>query len=336
VKVTVVIPNGPEEDYDAIKEAEHEITFGPYGSNRFAKISAEDVIGLARDADCLVFNVVHRDVMEALPRLSTVVSPYVGYDTIDVTAATELGIVVCNTVTPLTPIATAESAVALLFTLAKRVMRRHTRLRDGGWVDDTDNAVLMAGSTVGIVGLGRIGASVARRLAGWDVRILVHTRTPNPKLLAELGAEAADLPTLLRESDFVTLHAPHTPETTNLIDEAALRSMKRTASLVNTSRGPLVNEAALHRALIGGWIHSAAIDVYVEEPLSTDSPLRSLDPERLLLTPHAMSATEAARVATKRQIVETIITAMGGEIPKLALNPDVQPRWRASSVSESD
>ena len=328
MKVTVVIPNGPVEDYDAIEEAGHQITFGPYGNNRFARISEEELIALTGDADCLVFNMATRRVMESLPHLNTVVCPYVGADTVDVAAATELGIVACNTVTPLTPIATAESAVTLLFALAKRLMRRQARLRSGGWVDDTDQAVLMAGSTVGIVGLGRIGASVARRLAGWDVRILVHTRTPQPELLAQLGAEAVDLPTLLRESDFVTLHAPHVLETTNLIGEAELRSMKPAASLINTSRGPLVDEAALHRAISEGWIHGAALDVYAEEPLAADNSLRDLDPERVILTPHAMSATEAARVATKRQIVETVITAMSGELPKLALNPDVAPRWR--------
>ena len=328
MKVLVVMPNGPEEAYAPLVEAGHEVAFGVSGDTRFVRMPDHELIALAEGAACLVFNVASRTVLESLPQLTTVVSPYVGFDKIDVPAATEAGILVCNTVTTLTATATAEATVALLLALAKRLVRRIARLRDGGWIDDADGALLLSGSTVGIVGLGRIGSGVARRLAGWDVRLLAHTRTPRPELMAELGVEPVDLPTLLRESDFVTLHVSLNPETEGMIGEAELRSMKPTASLINTSRGLVVDEEALARAIREEWIAGAALDAYVTEPLPADSPLRDLDPERVILTPHAMSGTETMRARTKRLIMDTVLTALRGEMPGSALNPDVLPRWR--------
>jgi glyoxylate reductase len=186
----------------------------------------------------------------------------------------------------------------------------------------------LPGSTVGIVGLGRIGSAVARRLAGWDVRLLAHTRTPNAEIMRELEVEHVDLPTLLRESDFVTLHVPLTLDTQGMIGEAALRSMKPSAYLINTARGLVVDEQALRTAIEEEWIAGAALDVFVHEPLPVDSPLRSLDPERLLLTPHALAHTETARRGIKHTIIESVLTALDGRLPALALNPEVFPRWR--------
>ncbi|MCH7608392.1 MAG: D-glycerate dehydrogenase [Chloroflexi bacterium] len=328
MKVLVVMPNGPEEAYAPIVEAGHEVAFGVSGDTRFVRMPDDELIALAGGASCLVFNVASRHVLESLPGLATLVSPYVGFDKIDVEAATEAGILVCNTVSPLTPVANSEAAVTLLLALAKRLVRRSARLRRGGWTDDADAAVLLSGSTVGIVGLGRIGSGVARRLAGWDVRLLAHTRTPHPELMAELGVEPVDLPTLLRESDFVTLHVSLNPQTEGMIGEAELRAMKPTASLINTSRGLVVDEDALVRAIRDDWIAGAALDAYVREPLPSDNPLRDLDPERVILTPHAMSGTETMRRRTKSLIIETVLASLRGEVPDLALNPEVLPRWR--------
>lgn len=328
MKVVVVMPNGPEEAYAPLVEAGHEVAFGTSGSTRYVRLADPELIALSEGAACLIFNVASRAVLESLPRLTTVVSPYVGFDKIDVEAATEAGILVCNTVTTLTATAMSEATVTLLLALAKRLTRRMARLRSGGWIDDTDGALLLSGGTVGIVGLGRTGIGVARRLAGWDVRLLAHTRTSRPELEAELGVEPVDLPTLLAESDFVVLTVSLNPETEGMIGEAELRSMKPTASLINTSRGLVVNEAALTRAVREEWIAGAALDTYVSEPLPADSPLRDLDPERVILTPHAMAGTETMRRRTKRLIMDTVLTALGGDMPASALNPDVLPRWR--------
>lgn len=328
MKIAVVMANGPEEAYAPLVEAGHDVVFGTSGSTRYVRLPDEDLVALSEGAACLVFNVASRTVLESLPQLTTVVSPYVGFDKIDVEAATEAGILVCNTVSTLSSAATAEATVVLLLAMAKRLPRRMARLRAGGWIDDTDGALLLSGSTVGIVGLGRIGTGVARRLAGWDVRLLAHTRTPKPELMAELGIEPVDLPTLLSESDFVALTVSLNPETEGMIGEAQLRSMKPSASLINTSRGLVVDEEALTRAVREEWIAGAALDAYVTEPLPADSALRGLDPERVILTPHAMSGTETARRLTKRLIMDTVLTALRGEMPGSALNPEVLPRWR--------
>ena len=328
MKIVVVMSNGPQEEYAPLVEAGHEVVFGTSSSKRYVRLPDEELIALSEGAACLVFNVVSRHVLESLPGLATLVSPYVGFDKIDVEAATEAGILVCNTVTTFNATATSEATVTLLLAVAKQLVRRMARLRDGGWIDDTDPAVLLSGSTVGLVGLGRIGSGVARRLAGWDVRLLAHTRTPRPELMAELGVEPVDLPTLLRESDFVTLHVSLNPQTEGMIGEAELRAMKPTASLINTSRGPVVDEDALARAIRDDWIAGAALDAYVREPLPSDSPLRDLDPERVILTPHAMSGTETMRRRTKSLIIETVLAALRGEVPDPALNPEVLPRWR--------
>ena len=328
MKVAVVMPRGPTEAYAAIEDAGHELVFGVSGNDGFVRLADDELIGLSEGVACLVFNVVSRRVLESLPELATVISPYVGFDKIDIEAATEAGILVCNTVSPLNGVATAEATITLLLAVAKRLARKEARIRSGEWVADPDGSVLLSGSTVGIIGLGRIGSGVARRLAGWDVRLLAHTRTPQPDLMAELGVEPVDLSTLLRESDFVTLNASLNPETEGMIGEAELRSMKPTAALINTSRGLWVDEAALCRAIREEWIAGAALDAYVDEPLPADSPLLDLDPERIVLTPHAMSGTEAGRTATKALIIATVLTALGGNVPDLALNPEVRQRWR--------
>jgi phosphoglycerate dehydrogenase-like enzyme len=323
----IVMPNGPETDYVALLDAGHELRFGVSGNDRFVRMLDEDLIALTADADCLVFNVASRRVLESLPGLTTVVSPYVGFDKIDLPAATEQGILVCNTVSPLNAIGTGEATVTLLLATAKRLVKRSARLRNGGWIDDTDGASHIAGSTVGIVGFGRIGSGVAKRLGGWDARVISHTRTPRSELMRELGVEPVDLATLLRESDFVALTVSLNAETEGLIGEPELRAMKPTAALINTSRGLVVDEAALARAINEGWIAAAALDAFVKEPLEADSPLRSLDPERVILTPHAMSAG-TRRDMTKELIIETVLATMSGAVPDLALNPEIAARWR--------
>ncbi len=297
MRVVVVMPGGSKDAYAPIAEAGHELVFGSAESSRDVRPSDDVLIPLAQGANCLVFNEGSRRAMESLPELTTCIATGLGYDKIDVVAATELGIVVCNTPTPLQSISVAEGTFTLMLSVAKRLTAKSSRLRGGSWAGDNDEGALIHGSTVGVVGLGRIGTAFARMLGGWNVRLLVNTRTPKPDLYVELKAEPVELGTLLRESDFVVLTVPLTDETRGLINREELRSMKPTAALINTSRGQVVDERALCDAITEGWISGAGLDVFSREPLPGDSPLFALDPDRVVLTPHNVSSAEAARLA---------------------------------------
>jgi D-3-phosphoglycerate dehydrogenase len=200
-------------------------------------------------------------------------------------------------------------------------------LRAGTWRDHTGLGTLLAGQTIGIVGLGRIGGGVASRLAGFEVRVLATDPYIDPARATALGAELVPLDRLLEESSVVTVHVPLTGETHNLIDAPQLARMRREAYLVNTSRGAVVNEAALVAAIERDALAGAAIDVFADEPLPAGSPLRRLDPERVILTPHSVGANLAMRTTGMRMAMAAIEAAMAGELPGHLLNPAAVPVW---------
>jgi phosphoglycerate dehydrogenase-like enzyme len=322
MKIAAITLVGPADDYEPLREAGHELIFGPARSQAVTRLTPDELIEAAGDADCLIHNVITPAILAALPKLKLAITPYVGYDKIDIAAATAAGVLVCNTQTEASTAGMAEGTLALMLATAKRLQLRSGRLRNGDWRDDgTERATLIHGSTIGIVGFGAIGQSLARHISGWGARVLAYTRTPNPTLASELGVEMVDLPTLLQQSDIVTLHVPLTPETRGLIGEAELRTMKPNALLINTARGAVVDDAALIRAINEDWIAGAALDVFHEEPLPANDPLRELNANRVLMTPHAVSNTDAARRGTQRAVVDSILTIVGGEMPRNALNP---------------
>jgi D-3-phosphoglycerate dehydrogenase len=239
----------------------------------------------------------------------------VGYDSVDVAAATRNGIVVTYTPGVLND-AVADYTFALLLALARRVHEAHVTMQRGEWKNAWGDDI--AGKTLGIVGLGRIGKAVARRAAGFNMRILAHTAHPDA---AEKSVEFVSLEKLLAESDFVSLHAALTPATRGMIGEAQLRQMKRTAYLINTGRGALLDEAALVRALTGKWIAGAALDVFTAEPLPADSPLRSAP--NLLLSPHQSSYARGTGERVSLSAAQAIVDLMNGKKPQNVLNPDV-------------
>src|SRR6266540_7079739 len=194
----------------------------------------------------------------------------VGYDAIDVPAATQHGVVIAYTPGLLNN-AVADYAMALLFALARRVHEGHLTMREGKWISGWGHDI--GGKTLGIVGCGRIGQAVAKRASGFDLRLLGHDVAPHPDA-KKLGIEFVSLDQLLAESDFISLHCALTPETRGLIGEAQLRKMKPSAYIVNTARGAVMDEAALLRALEEKWIAGAALAAFVVEPLPADHPLR--------------------------------------------------------------
>jgi len=333
-KLTVMAtgPSGPPEELAPLSAAGHEVVVGrPLDSPGRRAYSEAELIEACRVADVVLASHLERigpGVMEAAEHLGLVIVPFIGVDKIDVPAATRLGVLVANSPTPENFIAVAEATIGLLLTLLKRVRRGESRLRAGQWARREDRGDVLFGKTVGIVGLGRIGTHVARRLAGWDVRLIASDPYVPAERAASVGVTLVDLPTLLAAADIVTIHATLTEETRGLVGEKALRAMKPTAILINTARGELVDEAAVARAVDERWIAGAAVDAFAQEPLPTPHPYRDVDPERLILTPHNVAHSEAGRRANLRLALEQILAVGRGEAPAHVVNPEALPFWR--------
>ena len=267
---------------------------------------------------CHILSTIDEEVLAAAPGLKVVCNVAVGYNNIDVAAARRQGVVVTNTPDVLTE-TTADFAFTLLMATARRVVESDRYVRSGQWKTwkwgllwGTD----IHGKTLGVVGFGRIGRAVARRGLGFGMRVLYYdTVRADAATERELNATAVDMDTLLRESDFVTLHTLLTPDTRYLINERTLRLMKKTAVLVNAARGPVVDEAALVRALSEKWISGAGLDVFEEEP-QIHPGLVSLD--NVTLAPHIGSASSETRIAMATLAVRNCLAVLDG---KPALTP---------------
>jgi len=332
MKIYVTGAYGPSQEFEPLRELGHEVVLGrPVDQPGRQPYTEEELIECCRDADIIMashLDTVTRAVIQAAERLRLVVVPYISVDKIEVSAATELGIVVANSPTPQNVHGVAEAAIAFMLALLKRVKRNEAKLRRGEWGQRIDRGWLLAGRTVGLVGFGRVGTQVARRLQGWEVRLLAYDPYIAPETARPLGVTLVPLTTLLAESDIVSLHLSLTPKTRHMIGEKELRSMKRTAFLINSARGELVDESALYRAIDESWIGGAALDVFEQEPLPMESPLRMLDPARVILTPHNVSHTETGRLANLKLALESTLSALKGEIPKHIINPAAAARWR--------
>jgi glyoxylate reductase len=260
------------------------------------------------------------------PGLRIVSNVAVGYDNIDVEAATRRGVLVTNTPGVLTD-TTADFAFALLMAAGRRVVEGDRFLRAGrfhGWAIDMMLGQDLHGATLGLVGVGRIGGAVARRARGFDMRILYSDAVAlTPEVESELGATRVDLERLLEESDFVSLHVPLTPDTHHLIGTEELGRMKSTAVLVNTSRGPVVDAEALAAALREGQIFAAGLDVFEREP---EVHTALLDLDNVVLTPHIASASGRTRSEMCAMAVKDHIAGLRGERPQNLLNPEVLSR----------
>lgn len=270
------------------------------------------------------------EVMDAAGGGLKIISNYaVGFDNVDVNAATARGILVGNTPGVLTE-TTADLAFALLMAAARRLMEGVDYIRRGGWETFEPMTLLgrdIYGATLGIVGMGRIGRAVARRARGFDMEVLYHNRGGGTAAGGDGGAKRCEtLDELLEKSDFVSLHVPLTTGTRHLIDRAALGKMKKTAVLVNTARGPVVDTEALYEALRDGVIAYAALDVTDPEPLPRDHKLLELP--NCLVVPHVGSASVATRERMAVMAADNLIAAVRGEVPRYLVNPGVVPNRR--------
>lgn len=271
---------------------------------------------------CLLTDRIDAEVMDAASQLRVISNYAVGYDNIDIPTATARGIIVGNTPGVLTE-TTADFAFALLMAAARRVVEGVHYVQAGRW--RTWGPMLMLGqdihgATLGIVGLGRIGTAVARRAAGFQMRVIYYDQTRKRGLEDELGLEYVNLPTLLRQADFVSLHVPLVPQTRHVIGRPELQLMKPTAVLINTARGSIVDTGALYLALREGEIAYAALDVTDPEPIPHDDPLLSLD--NVIVVPHIASASVATRTRMAVMAAENLIAGLKGQMPPHAVNPE--------------
>jgi glyoxylate reductase len=267
-----------------------------------------------------------RETVHSAPGLRIVSNVAVGFDNIDLAAATRHGVMVTNTPGVLTD-TTADFAFALMMAAARRVGEGDRFVREGkfrGWAIDMLLGQDVWGATLGLVGVGRIGGAVARRARGFDMRILYTDEVAlSAEVERELGATRVDLTTLLHEADFVSLHVPLTAQTRHLISTHQLAQMKPTAVLVNTSRGPVVDEASLAEALRRRVIFAAGLDVFEHEP-DVDPALLELD--NVVLAPHIASGSVRTRSEMSAMAVRNLLAGLRGEPPPNLLNPEVLDR----------
>ncbi len=284
----------------------------------------DEMIARTRDADALVVSSwpVTRGVMSALEGLKVVVRTGVGYDVVDVPSATELGVIVVN-IPDLWIREVANHALALLLAWNRGVLALDRQVHAGTWSGRVPGSRTgsLHGETVGIVGLGNIGSAFARRVAAFETRVIACDPYVDDKKFAALGVERVSLETLAERSDYVSVHTLLNAETHHLIGEAFFRRMKPTAILINTSRGPVVDERALTAALREKRLAGAALDVWEEEPVVADNPLLKMD--NVIATPHAAYFSTAAVAQIPGRCGEEVARVLGGQRPLNVVNPEI-------------
>ncbi len=302
---------------DQLRQAGCELVFpphvGPFSEDELRQLLVEidAVLASVEPYSAAVLESTEATTLKLISRWG------VGYDAIDIPAATRLGIPVAYTPGMLDD-TVADYTFALLLALARGVHEGHMSMRKGEWMPTWGHTI--SGKTLGIVGCGRIGLAVARRAAAFNLRRLAFDPAPSPQATA-LGVQFVSLEELLSASDFVTLHAALTPETSGLIGAAQLRKMKPSAQLINAGRGALLDESALVEALEQGWIAGAALDTFAHEPLPPDHPLRRAP--RVLLAPHQASWARETGEQISLAAAQAIVDLRQGRPPRSVVNPAV-------------
>lgn len=305
----------PEAGIKLLKQKKYKVKISPY--DRVLK--KEEIIKMGKDYDallCLLTDQIDGKVIDGIgPQLKVIANYAVGFNNIDIKAAKERNIMVTNTPGVLTE-TVAEHTIALLFAIARRTVEADKWTRAGkyqGWAPMLFLGSNVVGKTLGIVGLGRIGGEIAKRMSqGFGLKIIYYDVFRNKKLEKELGIKYVPLKNLLKTADFISLHVPLLPQTRHLIGARELKIMKKTAYLINTSRGPVIDEKALIKALKNKWIKGAALDVFEFEPKLAPG-LAKLD--NIVLTPHIASATEETRNKMAELAAKNIIVGLSGKIP---------------------
>ncbi len=287
-----------------------------------------ELLDLVRDADgllCLLTEKIDKEVYDAGRKLRVVSTMSVGYDHVDVPEATKRGIYVCYTPGVLTN-ATADFAWTLIMATSRRLVEGDKYVREGKWVIPWAPDMLLGyevyGATLGVVGIGRIGQAVIERSRGFKMKVLYYDVIRRTDLEKELGIEYCEIDDLLKRSDIVTIHVPRSKETIGLINENNLKLMKPSAVVVNTSRGGIIDERGLYKALSNGWIFAAGLDVHEKEPTPMEDPLLKLP--NIIVAPHIASATHQSRSKMSEFAALNLVKVLKGEEPPALVNQDVK------------
>ncbi|MBC7083590.1 MAG: phosphoglycerate dehydrogenase [Firmicutes bacterium] len=291
-----------------LEDSGHEVIRNPHGR----PFTEEELRTLIKDVDGIIvgLDAISREVIAAAEKLKVISKYGVGVDNIDLEAARAKGIIVTYTPSSNSE-AVADLTMGLLLAAARRIPSADRAVRSGDWRKVVGLAVWK--KTIGVVGVGRIGRGVVKRASGFNMKILCCDKVMDSDFAARYGAEYVSLDFLLQQSDFVTLHVPLTDETRGLIGEKELSQMKRTAILINTARGEVVDEDALYQALVGGRIAGAALDVFRNEP-----PIgsRLLELDNVILTPHIGAHTDEAITEMGCKAVRNLMAVLNGELPE--------------------
>jgi glyoxylate reductase len=292
---------------------------------------ADELVQQAARSDAILSLLTDRidaNLLSNSPRLAIVSNMATGFDNIDVAAASAQNVLVTRTPGVLSE-TTAEFTIALLFAVSRRIVEGDRSVRDGQWKTWGPNVLLgvdLAGSTLGIIGLGGVGEAVAQRARALGMRVKYYSRTRKRSLEKELRIPYSSFTSLLEKADFVSLHVPLTAETRHLIGKAEFDLMKPSAVLINTARGPLVNQSALYNALNRRRIAAAAIDVSDPEPMPPNDPLLTLP--NAIVTPHIASASIATRSRMAMLAAENLVQALQGSLPKHTVNRNIARQWK--------
>jgi len=291
----------------------------------------EDVITRAGEADVLWLSwkpLIDQMILEALPKVRLVIRWGIGFEQIDLDAATALGIAVANAPTYGTE-DVAEHALALLLALERRIVEFDADMRTGGWTTPEAGSIRrLRGLTVGLLGVGRIGAAFARRAKGIGLNVIGYDTYRSPEDFAHIDVEAVTLDELAARSDFVSIHVPHTHQTNAMIDASFLGKMRKDAYLINTSRGKIINEGDLVAALRTRTIAGAGLDVFESEPLPKEDPLRSL--ANVILTPHYAGYSTQSWADLREEMCRTTIEFLTTGWANTIVNPGVRDRLRSA------
>ena len=288
----------------------------------------DEIVEAVKDADAIITSAgkITRRVIEAAPKCRVIVRYGIGYDTVDVKAATDNGILVVNLPGFCTE-EVANHALALLLACAKKLTLMNNMVKQGYWVEAKKAQAPMVsiyGQTLGLVGCGSIGRMTAKKAQCLDLRVLGYDPYLDKSLAKECGITLVSLPELLRESDFVSVHTPLNEETRHLMGEKEFKQMKPTAYYISTARGPVTDEAALIKALQEKWIAGAGLDVFEKEPVTLDNPLLKMD--NVVVTPHSASYSEASFKRQRTSVGQEAARVICGYWPKNWVNKTVKPK----------
>jgi phosphoglycerate dehydrogenase-like enzyme len=328
-RVVIVEPvDRSGESYRMLREADCEVILGrdgwDYPGDAYTE---EEMIELCKDADGIIARSrdhYSRRLIESIPNLRIISKHGAGTDSIDVKAATESRVIVANT--PLHAPLVAEHTVALILAIMKRLKEADHMVQSGAWKGPTFESTPVREKVIGILGFGRIGMEVAKRLQGWEAHILAYDPFVKKELFQEVGAQpCATLNEMLDQVDILSINANLTEETRHIVGEEALRRLKKTAFVVNTARGGIIDEKALIAALKEGRLAGAALDVFEKEPPDPSNELLKM--ENVILTPHMSSRVPGMFWLLTRTATESALMAMKGEVPKYVKNPEVIDGW---------